>query len=165
MSYLTAEEILGGSSLTFDLTVPPEVLHPGTEQSDDGAALLRIKLRPLSMSSVQRILKAAKDDEGLMSALMVKEALVEPDLAYDQVMKLNSGLVQFILAEVQRISGLKASNDELSEAVQAPMAKACFVLAKEFGWSPQQVAELTVGQVLMYVEMVRQNRVETKLAC
>lgn len=171
MSYLTAEELLAGSSLTYDFDVPPEALHPGSENPDQPDSpdqsdrSMRIKLRPLSMLSVQRILKAAKDDEGLMSALMVKESLVEPALPYEQVMKLNSGLVQFILSEVQRISGLKAGDDELTEAVQAPMAKACFILAKEFGWPPQQVAELTIGQVLMYVEMIRQNRTETKPAC
>jgi hypothetical protein len=165
MSYLTAEELLAGSSLTYDLDVPPEVLRPCSENSKQPHEAMRIKLRPLSMHAVQRVLKAAKDDEGLMSALMVKESMVEPELSYSQTMKLNSGLVRFIIAEVQRISGLKASDDELTEAVQAPMAKACFVLAKEFGWSPQQVAELTLGQVLMYVEMIRQNRVETKLAC
>lgn len=165
MSYLTAEELLAGSSLTYNFDVPPEVLHPGSENPDHQDRSMRIKLRPLSMHSVQRILKAAKDDEGLMSALMVKESLVEPALPYEQVMKLNGGLVQFILSEVQRISGLKAGDDELTEAVQAPMAKACFILAKEFGWPPQQVAELTIGQVLMYVEMIRQNRTETKPAC
>lgn len=165
MAYLTAEELLGGSSLTYDLELPPEVLQPGMEDSGRECGPLRVKLRPLTMRSVQRILKAAKDDEGLMSALMVTESMVEPELSYAQAMKLNSGLVQFILAEVQRISGLKACDDELAEAVQAPMAKACFVLAKEFGWSPQQVAELTIGQVLMYVEMIRRNRQEEKLAC
>ena len=165
MSYLTAEELLAGSSLTYDLDVPPEVIHPCSEDSKQSDKSMRIKLRPLSMHSVQRVLKASKDDEGLMSALMVKESMVEPELSYGQTMRLSSGLVRFVLAEVQRISGLKASDDELTEAVQAPMAKACFVLAKEFGWSPQQVAELTLGQVLMYVEMIRQNRMETKSAC
>jgi hypothetical protein len=38
--------------------------------------------------------------------------------------------------------------------VHAPLARACFVLAREFGWTPEKCAELTVGQVLLYLEMV-----------
>lgn len=164
MAYLTSEELLAGSNLSYDLDIPAELINPGisTTQSD---STFKIKLKPLSMNAVQRILKAAKDDDGLMSALMVKESVIEPVLSYDAVMKLNSGLIRFVLDEVQRISGLKASDDELTSAVQQPMAKACFILAREFGWSPQQVAELTLGQVLMYVEMIRQNNVESQEAC
>ena len=44
--------------------------------------------------------------------------------------------------------------DELDEAVHAPLARACFVLAREFGWTPDECAELTVGQVLLYLEML-----------
>lgn len=164
MAYLTSEELLAGSSLSYDLDVPADIINPGQINTDNEPAL-KIKLKPLSMNAVQRILKAAKDDDGLMSALMVKEAVIEPILSYDATMKLNSGLIRFILNEVQRISGLKASEDELTDAVQQPMAKACFILAREFGWSPQQVAELTLGQVLMYVEMIRQNRTESQEAC
>jgi len=164
MAYLSSEELLAGSSLSYDLDVPANIINPGKDATDN-EDVLKIKLKPLSMNAVQRILKAAKDDDGLMSALMVKEAVIEPALSYDATMKLNSGLIRFILDEVQRISGLKASEDELTDAVQQPMAKACFILAREFGWSPQQVAELTLGQVLMYVEMIRQNRTESQEAC
>ena len=44
--------------------------------------------------------------------------------------------------------------DELDEAVHAPLARACFVLAREFGWTPEECAALTVGQVLLYLEML-----------
>jgi hypothetical protein len=37
--------------------------------------------------------------------------------------------------------------------VQAPLAKACFVLADEFGWTAEDVAGMTIGQILMYLEM------------
>ena len=33
------------------------------------------------------------------------------------------------------------------------MARACFVLAKEFGWTPEEVSGLTLGQILLYLEM------------
>jgi HD-GYP domain-containing protein (c-di-GMP phosphodiesterase class II) len=164
MAYLSAEELLAGSTLSYDLEVPEEVIHPGQLESE-ARPKLKIKLKPLSMNSVQRILKASRDDDGLMSALMVKESVMDPVLSYDDVMKLNSGLIRFILGEVQRISGLKAIEDELIQAVQEPMAKACFILAREFGWSPQQISDLTLGQVLMYIEMIRQNRSESLEAC
>ncbi len=164
MAYLSAEELLAGSSLSFDLEIPPHVINPATSD-DTSQPAMKVKLKPLSMSAVQRILKAAKDDNGLMSALMIKEALIEPVLTYEAVMKLNSGLVRFVLNEVQRISGLQTTEDELTDAVQKPMAKACYILAREFGWSPQQVSELTLGQVLMYVEMLRQNELEKQEAC
>jgi hypothetical protein len=160
MNYLSAEDLLAGSSLSYDLDIPEDLLAPLT----DGTGLesgLKVRLQPLTMRSVQRILKAARSDEGLMSALMVKEAMTDPVLTYDQVMGLNSGLIRYILAEVQRISGLKTGEEELTEAVQEPMAKACFVLAREFGWSPGQISELTLGQVLMYIEMIRKNQNES----
>jgi len=166
MAYLSADELLAGSDLTHDLPIPAGVLHPEQGVTAEGAETgARVRLRPLSMRAVQRILKAAKDDDGLSSALMVREALVDPVLSYEQVLKLHSGLVQFILAEVQRISGLKTSEDQLTEYVQAPLAKACFILGREFGWSPQEVAELTVGQILMYLEMIRRNDPDVQPAC
>jgi len=85
---------------------------------------------------------------------MVSQALVEPRLSVDQVHRLPAGLVEFLLAEVNRISGLTTPSDELADAVHAPLARACFVLAKEFGWTPQACADLTVGQVLLYLEML-----------
>jgi len=159
MTYLSAEELLAGSTLSYNLLIPGKIIHPDRPETDQEEGI-KVKLKPLSMNAVQRILKAARDDDGLMSALMVKESIVEPVLTYDQVMNLNSGLIRHILAEVQRISGLKAAEDELTQAVQEPMAKACFILAREFGWSPQQISDLTLGQVLMYIEMLRQNKSE-----
>ncbi|WP_300455952.1 hypothetical protein [Desulfobacula sp.] len=161
MAYLSAEELLAGSTLSYDMEVPDEIINPGQLKPGNGPGL-KIKLTPLSMNAVQRILKASRDNDGLMSALMVKESVIEPVLSYEEVMKLNSGLIRYILGEVQRISGLKASEDELTQAVQEPMAKACFILAREFGWSPQQISDLTLGQVLMYIEMIRQNQSESQ---
>jgi len=85
---------------------------------------------------------------------MVTQALVEPRLRIDQVHRLPAGLVEFLLAEVNRVSGLSLHRDELAEAVHAPLARACFVLAQEFGWTPDRCAELTVGQILLYLEML-----------
>ena len=85
---------------------------------------------------------------------MVQQSLVEPAMTVDQVGNLPAGLMQFLLAEVNRISGLSLSEDEMQHAVKAPLTKAVFVLAKEFGWTPSECSELTVGQVLLYLEML-----------
>ncbi|MCP5152178.1 MAG: hypothetical protein H6983_23900 [Ectothiorhodospiraceae bacterium] len=161
MSVLKAESLLAGASVTHDLAIPPELLGSAGDAPDAGT----VRLRPLTLASVQRILKAAKDDDGLMSALIVREALVEPRLTYEQAASLPSGLARFLLREARRISGLDTGEDELAEAIQAPLARACFVLAREFGWTPQQVSELTVGQVLLYLEMTRQENRGEQTAC
>lgn len=58
---------------------------------------------------------------------------------------------------MNRISGISPA-EGLEAAVQAPLAKACFVLAKEFGWSPDEVGKLTMAQIVLYLEMIRQDR-------
>jgi hypothetical protein len=93
---------------------------------------------------------------------MLKEALVEPALSFEQVHALHTGLARFLLDELNHISGLSVDESSLAEAVQAPLARACFVLAQEFGWSPQEVGELTMGQILLYLEMIRQNTAEAE---
>src|SRR5262249_37874106 len=116
------------------------------------------------VKDVQRVTRASKDSDGLLSILMLKEALVEPVLSFEQLNGLPTGLARFLVEELNRISGLRVDKPGLAEAVQAPMAKACFLLAREFGWSPQQIGELTVGQVLLYLEMIRQGREEAASA-
>ena len=59
-----------------------------------------------------------------------------------QASAMHVGLVQFLLEHVNRISGITATSEQLSRAVDAPLAKAAFVLAQEFGWTPQQVNDL-----------------------
>jgi hypothetical protein len=67
---------------------------------------------------------------------------------------MHAGLVEFLLREVNRVSGLSLSGDELEATVQAPLARACFVLAREFGWTPEECAALTLGQILVYLELL-----------
>ena len=67
---------------------------------------------------------------------------------------MHAGLVEFLLHEVNRISGLALAGDELEQVVHAPLARACFVLAREFGWTPDECARLTIGQVLLYVDLL-----------
>jgi hypothetical protein len=156
MSYLTAEELLAGSSVTHDIEVPAILVSGGDGVQPQEP--MKVKLRPLTIRDVNRVLKAAKDDDALLSALMLKEALVEPVLTFEQVHGLRAGVARFLVEELNRISGLKVLENGMAEAIQAPMAKACFILAREFGWSPLEVGDLTMGQVLLYLEMIRDNK-------
>jgi hypothetical protein len=85
---------------------------------------------------------------------MVQQALVEPRLTVEQVGSLPAGLVEFLVGKVNGLSGLGLDGDDLERAVKAPLARACFALAREFGWTPAQCSELTVGQILVYLEML-----------
>ncbi len=159
MDYLSADEILAGGTLVFDVDVPAQVLAPAANAEDpvpEGPGG-RVRLRPLTVRLLQQLTRAAKDNDGLLSALMIKESLVEPKLGLDQVNNMHSGLARFLLDAVNRISGISASQG-LEDAVQAPLAKACFILAKEFGWSPEEVGKMTMAQIMLYLEMIKQNR-------
>jgi hypothetical protein len=57
--------------------------------------------------------------------------------------------------QINSVSGISTPKNALEEVVQAPLAKACFVLAREFGWTPEQVSAMTIGQILLYLEMSR----------
>jgi hypothetical protein len=87
----------------------------------------------------------------------VQRSLVEPVVSVAEAMTMPVGLMQFLLHEVNRISGITADEDELANALEAPMAKAAFLLAKEFGWTPQQVNDLTLGQILLHLQMMKAN--------
>jgi hypothetical protein len=74
-----------------------------------------------------------------------------------QVASLHVGLLQFLLDEINRISGITASREQLRSAVDDPLTKAAFVLSQEFGWTPQQISELTLGQVLLHLQMLKEK--------
>ena len=129
---------------------------PG-DQNGNGAPPQRVQLRPLTVKDLQLISRAAKDSDTLVAALMVQRSLVEPAMEVAQVSVMHAGLLQFLLDEVYRISGLSATPDGLSEAARDPLARAAFVLAKEFGWTPEEVNDLTLGQVLLQMQMLKEN--------
>lgn len=149
MAQLSANELLAGGSQQHLVTIPAALLASKLEDEAQ-----QVVMRPLTLNDVQLISKAAKDQDTLSSMLMVQSALIEPKMSVENVAKLPAGLVQFLLQEVNRISGLSLSKDELDNAIKAPLTKAVFVLAKEFGWTPSECAELTVGQVMLYLEML-----------
>ncbi|MDA8140323.1 MAG: hypothetical protein M0036_16875 [Desulfobacteraceae bacterium] len=152
---LTAEELLAGSQLTFTIDLPPEVLSPGGNGSLKNAPQA-VRLKPLTVSDLQIISRAAKESDQLIAALMVQRSLVEPALSVAEAAAMPIGLMQHLLLEVNRISGITTEVDDFSSSLEAPMVKATFLLAKEFGWTPQQVNELTLGQILLHLQMMKQ---------
>lgn len=167
MTVLTAEELLVGGDATHRVEVPRHLIatgddHSGAPPSDDGSpepadAGSHVVLRPLLLADVVRLQRATADDDQLAGVLMVHQALVEPALSIEQVQRLPAGLVEFLLAETNRVSGLSMTADDLRSLVHDPVAKACVVLAREFGWTPDTCADLTVGQLLLYLEMIERG--------
>jgi len=143
---LSAEELLAGANATYTIAVPAGMLGPG------GGG--EVTLRPLTVRDVQRIAQAAKEQRLLTSVLMVQQSLVSPKLTVEETGSLAAGLVEFLLARVNEISGLKVDDEDLEKAVRAPLTRACFVLSREFGWTPAETSALTVGQILLYLEML-----------
>mgnify|MGYP001098249420 CR=1 FL=1 len=156
MAALTAEDLMAGAGLHHTVALPPELLPNGAQEDGDR----EVVLRPLTVRDLQTIAKAARDDGGLSSALMIQQALVEPSLVHAQVLKLPAGLAKFLVDRINELSGLTTSADALTEQVQAPLARACFILAKEFGWTPEEVSAMTIGQILLYLEMIRNEETE-----
>ena len=76
----------------------------------------------------------------LTSVLMVQQALVEPKLTVEQVGALPAGARAVPAgARSMPISGLGLGEDELDEAVKAPLARACFVLAQRVRLDAERV--------------------------
>ena len=150
---LTSEELLAGSSLTFEVEVPANLIHPGDGATAEGKSHV-VRLRPLTVRDLQLISRAAKESDSLIATLMVQRALVEPEMSVAQMSTMSVGLIQFLLKQVNRISGITTTAEQLSSAIEAPLAKAAFILSKEFGWTPQQVSELTLGQILVHLQML-----------
>ena len=148
---LTAEQLLAGSALTHEVNIPGELVgtsHPALEDS-------KVRIRPLTVRDLQRIGRASEDDEAVSAALMIQQALVEPSLHLEQVTQLPAGLARFLVERINTLSGVDTPRDELQELVQAPLARACFILARDFGWTPEEVSGMTIGQILLYLEMSR----------
>jgi hypothetical protein len=150
---LTAEELLAGGALTHEVELPLDLLSANGDDPTEP----RVVLRPLTVRDLQRIGKAARDDNSLSAALMIQQALIEPALKLEQVSQLPVGLARFLVERINDISGISTPQNALEELVQAPLARACFVLAKEFGWTPEEVSGMTIGQILLYLEMAGHN--------
>ena len=145
--WLSADELLAGGALRYEIDVPPALV-------DAARGSGRVKLRPLTVADLQLITRAARDNGNLVAALRVKAAVEEPALTLAQVSGMPIGLLEFLLAEVNRVSGLAVVPGTLERAAEQPIARAAHVLAKRFGWTPQQIGELTLGQILLHLQML-----------
>lgn len=152
---LSAEELLAGASLTWEVEVPAALLGRAAGPGGNGGGTVR--LRPLTVQDLQIVSRAARENDQLLATLMVQRALVEPEMGVPQVAALPVGLVQLLLDHVQRISGIAAEAEDLAGAAEAPIARAAFLLAREFGWTPAVIQELTLGQVLLHLQMLKQG--------
>ena len=112
----------------------------------------------MTIRDLQLATRAAKENDTLIAAIMVQQALVEPTMTIAQVATLPAGLVQFLLYHVNRLSGITTSQEQLHQALDAPLTKAAFILAKEFGWTPQEVNSLTLGQVLLQLQLLQHSK-------
>lgn len=149
---LSADELLAGGALTHEVTVPPALLGPAAPA--DG----RVRLRPLTVRDLTLISRAAKDNDQLLSALMVQAALDEPRLTLGQVNALPVGLLEFLLREVNRVSGIVLEDVTVRQAAADPLVRAAHLLSAEFGWTPDEVAGLTLGQMLVHLELIQERR-------
>lgn len=153
---LKAEDLLAGSKAVYDVSIPAAVLAPaasmaagaGTAEESDEQC---VRLRPINIATLTLISRAARDDPGLVPLLMIKEALVEPAMTLEQIRQLHLGLVQYLVGQVNLISGLNAEGEAVSQALASPLGRTHLLLARHFGWSPEQVSQLTPGQVAVYL--------------
>jgi hypothetical protein len=146
---LTAEDLLAGAGAEREVEVPERLL-PASAGEDR-----RVRLRPLTVRDLRLIARASKENEDLTGALMVRQALVEPALTLEQIGGLPAGLLQFLLGEVNRISGIAATEEEVLAALEDPLAKASLTLAREYGWTPEEVGRLTLGEAMLHVAALR----------
>ena len=159
--FVTPEDLLAGREMTHDVVIPESVLFPGLDKAEgeqEAGPGRKIRLKPLTVRDIQLIAKAARDDEVLTSVLMIQKAVVEPPLKQSQVAEMHSGLVGFLVDCINRISGLSTDEDEVRQIADAPIVRAFYVLAKEFNWTPDQVRQMTVGQILGYLELLNQAK-------
>ncbi len=145
---LTAEDLLAGGSLTHRVAIPSPLLAAGSPVEAE------VVLRPITVQDLRRIGRAAREDDELCAALMIHQALVDPELSFEQVVRLPAGLARFLVESVEELSGLSTPVDRVAEHVHAPLARACYLLAREFGWTPEEVSGMTVGQILLYLQML-----------
>lgn len=145
---LTADALLAGADTT-EIVELPERLLPRM----DGDR--RVRLRPLTVRDLRLIARASKENEDLTAALMVRQALVEPTLTLEQLGQLPAGAMQFLLREVNRLSGITATEDEILAELEDPLVRASLMLSREFGWTPDEIGRLTLGETMLHIAALR----------
>jgi hypothetical protein len=155
---LSAEELLAGADVTYDVEIPSALLVTRADAATATASPRRVRLRPLTLRDVQLIAKAARDDDVLTSVLMIQRAVVEPTLKENDIAAMRSGVVRFLVEQVNRISGLTSDADTQRDLAESPFMRAMVILAQEFGWTPEQIRSLTIAQVVGFLEGLQRTR-------
>ena len=148
---LTAADLLAGADAIRDVEVPADLLGALAASLDDR----RVRLKPLTVNDLRLVARAARDNDELTAALMVQRSLVEPALTVRDVSRMPVGLLQFLLREVNAISGISASEEQVARAIEDPLAQAAFRLSQAFGWTPEQIGKLTMGEVLAHLQLLK----------
>ena len=148
---LTAADLLAGADAVREVEVPADLLGglPATP------ADRRVRLTPLTVNDLRLIARAARDNDELTAALMVQRSLTEPALTVRDVARMPVGLLQFLLREVNALSGISASEEQVARAIEDPLAQAAFRLSQAFGWTPDQIGRLTMGEVLAHLQLLK----------
>jgi hypothetical protein len=142
---------MGGADATRDVEVPRELLAGSAAIAADR----RVRLKPLTVNDLRLIARAARDSDELTAALMVQRSLVEPVLSLPELSRIPVGLLQFLVREVNALSGISASEEEVARAIEDPMAQAAFRLSRAFGWTPEEIGRLTMGEVLTHLQLLK----------
>ncbi|NET34768.1 MAG: hypothetical protein F6K19_22540 [Cyanothece sp. SIO1E1] len=153
---LQAQDLLVGSQVIHALEIPAAILEPrvGVEAVNGPAGVVRI--RPLNLAAMTLISRAAREDTSLIPLLTIKEAVVEPTLTLDQIRQMHLGLVHYLVSQINRVSGLSAEGEAIADTLSSSLGHTHLLLAKHFGWTPEQVSQLTPGQVAVYLAGIEQ---------
>jgi hypothetical protein len=148
---LSVADLLAGADAVHDVEIPSALLGGPAALAADR----RVRLKPLTVNDLRLIARAARDNDELTAALMVQRALVEPALALPEVSRMPVGLMQFLLREVNAVSGIAASEDAVARVIEDPLAQAAFRLSQAFGWTPDEIGRLTMGEVLAHLQLLK----------
>jgi hypothetical protein len=61
------------------------------------------------------------------------------------------GLVHFLVGQINWISGLTLDGQAIEDSAGSVLGQTHLLLAKHFGWTPEQVSQLTPAQVAVYL--------------
>jgi hypothetical protein len=148
---LSAADLLAGADAVREIEVPLDLLGgPAVEDRDR-----RVRLKALTVDDLRLIARAARENDELTATLMVQRSLVEPALTIPEVSRMPVGLLQFLLREVNTLSGISPSEDDVARAIEDPLAQAAFRLSQAFGWTPDEIGKLTMGEVLVHLRMLK----------
>jgi hypothetical protein len=148
---LSAPDLLAGAAAVRDVEIPSELLGGTAALAADRC----VRLKPLTVNDLRLIARAARENDQLTAALMVQRSLVEPVLTFTQVSHMAVGLLQFLVGEVNALSGISASQEEVARAIEDPLAQAAFRLSQAFGWTPEEIGRLTMGEVLAHLQLLK----------